>query len=69
MTLMRRRRLQLITTNCPKCGRPTVGTNRPIYGPADLHMRFFGQCSDCTTEQERHEMLHRIGEAIIEATL
>ena len=56
---------RIVYRDCPRCGKPVAGTNRPIHGSDALHARYAGICSPCTTADEKQEILAGIGESII----
>lgn len=47
----------LIPLTCPRCGKETVGLRRPIYASRAVYDQFKGQCSDCTSDEERELMM------------
>lgn len=62
---MRRGPIQIVTQNCPRCGRPVAGVSRSIHGADAAHARFSGICERCVTDEERQEIENAIVGAIL----
>ena len=55
---MRRRKIHIVYRNCPRCGKQVAGLNKPIFGSKAAHQKYAGLCSDCTTKEEKQEILN-----------
>jgi len=62
---MRRSRISIITVNCKRCGKSIATASRSIYGADAAKVAFGNICQSCTADEEKHEILHCIGETII----
>jgi hypothetical protein len=45
------------------CGRTVHTLKKSIYGANALHGKYSGICSNCTTDEERNEILRGVTEA------
>lgn len=63
--MARRRRPLIVHTNCKRCGKPLVTTSRSIMGLDKLKERLGSICSNCTTPEEKQEMLDAMAGAIL----
>jgi len=64
---MAKSKIQLVFHNCPRCGKSTCGTNRPISGSSALHAKMAGICDSCATPEEKKEILDSQAQSIISA--
>jgi len=60
-----RKRITIEQTACKRCGKPLATASRSILGLDRLKARLGSICSDCTTEDEKQEMLRAMAGAII----
>ena len=47
------------------CGKTIYTTFRSLTGSNSLHAKYSGICQDCTTPDEKHEMLYGTADAIL----
>ncbi|MEG6512386.1 DUF2688 domain-containing protein [Desulforamulus ruminis] len=57
--------IQIVTTQCKRCGKSLVKTNRSLYGMEELKAKFGDICSDCMSNEELGEMLRAQGTGIL----
>ncbi len=62
---MKRRPITIVTTICRRCNKPLTTLSRSLYGADEAKARLDRLCSDCTTPEERQEMLMLQAEAIL----
>lgn len=55
---MKRSRITIERVNCRRCGKEISTASRSIYGLDSLKARYGSICHDCTTDDERNEMLN-----------
>lgn len=60
-----RGRITIETVNCKRCGKEIATANRSITGNDALKAKYGNICHDCTTPEERAEMVNAIGEGIL----
>lgn len=63
--MMRRGRIQIVTTTCKRCNKPLAMTNRSIFGADEAKRKYERICRDCITEEERQEILNAQAQAIL----
>ena len=51
---------------CKRCGKPVTTTNRSILGLDNLHSQYAGICHQCMNDNERNELLDKMGKQIIQ---
>jgi hypothetical protein len=64
-----RSRIQVVTTNCKRCGKSLAMTNRSIYGADEAKATYERICSDCITPGEYKDMLKAQAGAILGSDL
>jgi ribosomal protein L32 len=63
--MRRGKRIQIYATNCKRCGKPIHATTSSFYGANSLHAKYSRICSDCTTPEEKQEILNGTANAIL----
>lgn len=62
---MRRQKITIEHVNCKRCGKPLSTTSRSIHGLDSLKKQYGYLCSDCTTPEEKQDMINAIGQGIV----
>jgi len=61
-----RKRITFYETICKRCGKPITTASQSILGLDGLKARLGSICSDCTTPDEKQEMLQAMSNAILQ---
>lgn len=62
---MRRRRIEILKSSCRRCGVELYTASRSITGADALKARLGSICEECTTDEERDEILNGTAAAIL----
>jgi len=62
---MKRRRITIERVNCRRCGKEISTASRSVLGLDALKAQYGSICHDCTTPEERNEMLHKMAGGIL----
>ena len=54
---MRRRKFELIQTNCRRCNKTIYTGSRSLFGHNELKRKLGSICENCTTDDERREII------------
>ena len=60
-----RKKITIETVNCKRCGKSLSTTSRSIHGLDNLKAKYGYLCHNCTTSEERNEMVNAIGMGIV----
>jgi hypothetical protein len=58
-------KIKIEMTKCRRCGKSLATTNKSIYGMDSLKAKWGNICADCSTQEERFQILKEQGEMII----
>jgi len=61
------RKIQIVYNSCPRCGKTMAGLSRAIHGSEAMRKKYAGLCSDCATDEEKHEILENQAQGIWKA--
>lgn len=62
---MRRKRIEVVYRECPRCGKRVAGLSRSIHGADAAHAQFAGLCEKCATDGEKKEIEAAVVGAIL----
>lgn len=61
---MPKHKITILTVNCKRCGKELSTTSRSIHGLDKLKKQYGYICQDCSTPEEKQEMIEAIGMGI-----
>ena len=59
-----RHHITIEIVHCERCGKEIATTSRSLYGLDTLKAHYCYLCFDCTTPEERYEIINTIGFAL-----
>ncbi|WP_322075522.1 DUF2688 domain-containing protein [Burkholderia cenocepacia] len=65
--MMRKNRIQIVTTKCRRCGKPISTLSRSIVGADSLRAELGEICGECITPEEDRRILEGTMQAAVKA--